>query len=49
VDYHCRAATGECLVVVHTWVEINAGAAKARIISARDADNSERLAYEEGL
>jgi uncharacterized DUF497 family protein len=44
-----RAVTGECLVVVHTWVEIDASAAKARIISAREADNSERLAYEEGL
>jgi uncharacterized DUF497 family protein len=44
-----RAVTGGCLVVVHTWVEIDASTGKARIISAREADNFERLAYEEGL
>ncbi len=43
------AITGECLVVVHTWTDVSATSAKARIISAREADNSERGAYEEGL
>jgi uncharacterized protein len=44
-----RAITGECLVVVHTWVDSDPSRAKARIISARLADNSERRSYEEGL
>jgi hypothetical protein len=34
-------------VVVHTWVEIDAATAKARVISARKAEASERLEYEE--
>ena len=44
-----RTPTGECLLVVHTWVELEANSAKARIISARKAENSERKQYEEGL
>ncbi|MGO9262227.1 MAG: BrnT family toxin [Bryobacteraceae bacterium] len=44
-----RAVTGECLVVAHTWIELDANTAKARIISARRAENSERREYEEGL
>jgi uncharacterized DUF497 family protein len=44
-----RAANADCLLVVHTWVEIDAAAAKARIISARKAEASERREYEQGL
>jgi hypothetical protein len=44
-----RAANGDCLLVVHTWVEIDAGTAEARIISARKAEASERREYEQGL
>ena len=41
------AANGQCLLVVHTWAQIDATSAKARIISARVAMNSERRKYEE--
>jgi hypothetical protein len=42
------AVTGECLLVSHTWVDLDAKSAKARIISARQAGNFERRCYEEG-
>ena len=43
------ALNGECLIVVHTWKELDANTAKARIVSALKAENSERRWYEEGL
>ena len=42
------AANGQCSLVVHTWAQINETNAKVRIISAREAMNSERRKYEEG-
>jgi uncharacterized DUF497 family protein len=42
-----RAANGQCLLVVHTWTDTGGSSAHARIISARDAKNSERQSYEE--
>jgi uncharacterized DUF497 family protein len=43
-----RAANGQCLLVVHTWTDAGGSGARARIISAREAKNSERQSYEEG-
>jgi hypothetical protein len=43
-----RAATGQFLLVVHTWTDTGGSSAHARIISAREAKNSERQSYEEG-
>jgi uncharacterized protein len=43
-----RAANGQCLLVVHTWTDTGGSSAHARIISAREAKNSERQGYEEG-
>ena len=40
-----RALTGECLTVAHTWIELDADSAKARI----KAKPSERRWYEEEL
>jgi len=42
-----RAANGRCLLVVHTWADTGGSSAHARIISAREAKNSERQSYEE--
>ena len=42
-----QAANGQCLLVVHTWTDIDANSAKARIISAREARDTERGEYEE--
>ena len=42
-----RTAHGQCLLVVHTWAETGRSGAHARIISAREAKNSERKSYEE--
>jgi uncharacterized DUF497 family protein len=39
---------GQCLLVVHTWTEIDEASARARIIPAREAKNFERRTYEEG-
>src|SRR5437763_101841 len=41
--------TGESLLFVHTWTEMNANTAKIRMISARKATNTERKDYEEGI
>jgi hypothetical protein len=43
-----RAANGQYLLVVHTWTDTGGSSAHARIISAREAKNSERQSYEEG-
>jgi uncharacterized protein len=43
-----RAANGQCLLVVHTWKETGGSGAHARIISAREAKNTERQNYEGG-
>jgi uncharacterized DUF497 family protein len=43
------AANGVCLVVVHTWVEIDEGNVRVRIISARKATKPESKAYEDSL
>ena len=42
-----RAANGSLIVVIHTWEEIDASAARIRIISARRATRTEALGYEE--
>lgn len=42
-----RAASGQYLLVVHTWTDTGVSDAHARIISAREAKNSERQSYEE--
>ena len=42
-----RAVNGQCLLVVHTWTDTGGSSAHARIISAREAKNSERQSYEE--
>jgi uncharacterized protein len=44
-----RAVNGQCLLVVHTWTDTGDSSAHARIISAREARNTERQSYEEGL
>jgi uncharacterized DUF497 family protein len=41
-----RATNGELIVVVHTWEEIDASAARIRIISARRATRTEASVYE---
>ena len=43
-----RAANGQSLLVVHTWIDTGDSSAHVRIISAREAKNSERQSYEEG-
>jgi uncharacterized protein len=43
------AANSVCLVVVHTWVEIDAGNVRVRIISARKATKTEIIAYKDTL
>jgi uncharacterized protein len=42
-----RGVNGQCLLVVHTWTDTGGSSAHARIISAREAKNSERQGYEE--
>jgi uncharacterized protein len=43
-----RGVNGQCLLVVHTWTDTGGSSAHARIISAREAKNSERQGFEEG-
>jgi uncharacterized DUF497 family protein len=42
------ASDGKLLAVAHTYVTAEAGAARVRIISAREATRSERRQYESG-
>ena len=41
-----RAADTTCLVVIHTWQDLGANAARVRIISARKATRYEEKDYE---
>jgi uncharacterized DUF497 family protein len=41
------AANGQCLLVVHTWADTSGAGAKARMVSAPEAKNSERQSYQE--
>jgi uncharacterized DUF497 family protein len=42
-----EAATGNLLVIVHTWTEIDPGRAAVRIISARRPTRNEARQYRE--
>lgn len=44
-----RASDGICLVVVHTWRDLDANSARVRIISAREATKQEQRTYEESI
>lgn len=43
------ASNGRLLVVVHTWTELDPVNVNVRIISARMAEGSEELAYQDSL
>ena len=44
-----QAANGQALVVVHTFLQIDAQHIEVRVISARKADRQERQDYEKAL
>ena len=44
-----RASDGTCLVVIHTWEDLEPNSARVRIISARQATAQEQKDYEESL
>jgi len=43
------ASNGGLLVVVHTWIEVDAANVNVRIVSARKANAAEKAVYEEFL
>ena len=43
------ASNGGVLVVVHTWMEVDAANVNVRIVSARKANAAEKAVYEEFL